>query len=103
MDLVAPLIHEFTYQSMVHDLLPIRGSNRQADPRRKGREEDDSEDKAFYTLNEGSATTERKIMELSESDKIWVENRHLHMAVLVEKLVRDFKKFREDNPQFAEE
>ena len=24
MDLVAPLVHEFTYQAMVHDLLPVK-------------------------------------------------------------------------------
>ena len=103
MDLISTIIHEFTYQSMVHDLLPIRGNERQADPRSRGKEEDDSEDKAYYTLNEGSATAERKVMELSEHDKIWVANRHLYMGILVEKLVKDFNKFREDNPQFAEE
>ena len=103
MDLVAPLIHEFTFQSMVHDLLPIRGTQHETSSRRRTKDDDDSEDRAFYTLNEGSTNEERKVMELSEKDKIWVENRHLHMGVLVEKLAKDFKRFRDDNPQFAEE
>ena len=86
MDLFAPLIHEFTYQAMVHDLLPLKEG-----------------DKIFYktTLNEGGKN-EEKDMELGEKDKIWVENRHMHMKDLLEKLVDDFKKFRAANPQFAE-
>ena len=88
MDLFAPLIHEFTYQAMVHDLLPLR-----------------EEDKIFYktTVKQGGAKEEEKDMELGEKDKIWVENRHMHMKDLLEKLVDDFKKFRAANPQFAEE
>ena len=87
MDLFTPLLHDFTYQAMVHDLLPIKEG-----------------DKSFYktVLNQGSANEEEKEMELGENDRIWVENRHLHMKDLLEKLVADFNKFRADNPQFAE-
>jgi syntaxin-binding protein 1 len=87
MDLFAPLVHEFTYQAMVHDLLPIKEA-----------------DKTFYktVINEGTPGEEVKEMELGEKDKIWVENRHLHMKDLLEKLVADFNKFRADHPQFAE-
>ena len=87
MDLFAPLVHEFTYQAMAHDLLPIR-----------------DEDKTLFKtiVNRGGANEEEKEMELSEKDKIWVENRHLHMKDLLEKLVADFNKFRAENPQFAE-
>lgn len=87
MDLFAPLVHEFTYQAMVHDLLPIKET-----------------DKTFYktVINEGTPGEEVKEMELGEKDKIWIENRHLHMKDLLEKLVADFNKFRADHPQFAE-
>ncbi|MCJ1472272.1 vacuolar sorting protein VPS33/slp1 [Lambiella insularis] len=87
MDLFAPLIHEFTYQAMVHDLLPVKEG-----------------DKIVYKtiINEGSPKEEVKEMELGEQDRIWVENRHMHMKDLLEKLVADFNKFRADNPQFAE-
>ena len=88
MDLFAPLVHEFTYQAMVYELLPLKEG-----------------DKTFYrtVLNAGLHNQEEKEMELGEKDKIWVENRHLHMKDLLEKLVADFNKFRAENPQFADE
>ncbi|GMF76781.1 unnamed protein product [Aspergillus oryzae] len=88
MDVVAPLIHEFTYQSMVHDLLPIKDG-----------------DKVTYKtiINEGSHNEELKEMEISENDNVWVDYRHLHMKDVLGKLGEDFAKFRAANPQFAEE
>ena len=88
MDLFAPLIHEFTYQAMVHDLLPVKDG-----------------DKTYYktVINEGRPNEEVKEMELGEKDKIWIENRHMHMKDVLEKLGTDFNKFRADHPQFAEE
>lgn len=86
MDILAPLLHEFTYQAMAHDLLPIK-----------------DHEKVTYTtiLNEGTAQEEQKEMEIGEKDKIWVENRHQHMSKTIEKLMSDFKKFIADNPHFA--
>ncbi|GMF92854.1 unnamed protein product [Aspergillus oryzae] len=88
MDVVAPLIHEFTYQSMVHDLLPIKDG-----------------DKVTYKtiINEGSHNEELKEMEISENDNVWVDYSHLHMKDVLGKLGEDFAKFRAANPQFAEE
>jgi syntaxin-binding protein 1 len=87
MDLFAPLVHEFTYQAMVHELLPIKAG-----------------DKTFYTtvVNQGTPNEEVKEMELGERDIIWVGNRHMHMRDLTGKLVADFTKFRNNNPQFAQ-
>ena len=87
MDLFAPLIHEFTYQAMVHELLPVEEG-----------------DKTIYktVFNKGSPNEEEREMELGENDKIWLENRHLHMKDLLTKLVEDFRKFKAENPQFAE-
>lgn len=87
MDLFSPLLHEFTYQAMALDLLPIRDG-----------------DKVTYrtTVNEGQENEETKDMEIGENDKIWVADRHMHMKDLLETLVSDFKKFRDENPQFAE-
>lgn len=42
-------------------------------------------------------------MELSEKDKIWVENRHRHMKDTIDKLMGDFRKFIEQNPHFTDE
>ncbi|KAM5450045.1 syntaxin binding protein 1 [Microsporum canis] len=87
MDLAAPLVHEFTYQAMAHDLLPIKEG-----------------DKLTYrtVLNQGQDTEETRDMEITEGDKIWVDSRHLHMKDLLGKLAEDFKKFRAQNPQFAD-
>ena len=87
MDLFAPLVHELTYQAMVHDLLPVIEG-----------------DRIFYKISAKSddASDGGKDAEISEKDNIWVANRHLHMKDLIDKLVSDFEKFREKNPQFAE-
>lgn len=88
MDTFSPLLHEFTYQAMAHDLLPIKDG-----------------DKVTYktTLNEGKDNEETKDMEIGEMDKVWVSYRHMHMKDLLGKLGEDFAKFRAANPQFAEE
>jgi len=86
MDLVAPIIHEFTYQAMAHDLLPIKDTG-----------------KVYYktVVNEGAADQQEKEMEIGEKDKIWVENRHRHMKDTIEKLMGDFQKFIDENPHFT--
>ncbi|KAL2070401.1 hypothetical protein VTL71DRAFT_13427 [Oculimacula yallundae] len=86
MDIMAPLIHEFTYQAMAHDLLPIK----------------DGEKVLYKTVvNEGTAQEEEKEMEIGEKDKIWVNNRHSHMKDTIEKLMGDFQKFINENPNFT--
>lgn len=85
-DLQAPLLHEFSYQSMVHDLLPIKEG-----------------DKVTYkmTVNQGQPDQQDKDVEISERDKIWVANRHLHMKDTIEKLMGEFQKFIDENPHFT--
>jgi len=88
MDLFAPLLHEFTYQAMVHDLLPVNDG-----------------DKVTYktVINEGTRNEEVKEMTIGEDDRVWVKYRHMHMKDVLEKLGEDFAKFRAANPQFADE
>ncbi|KAH8808767.1 Sec1 family protein [Xylogone sp. PMI_703] len=86
MDLVAPLVHEFTYQAMAHDLLPIKEGDKVQ----------------FKTvINEGTHEAQEKEMDIGEKDNIWVENRHRHMKDTIEKLMGDFQKFIDDNPHFT--
>ncbi|KAL9598316.1 MAG: hypothetical protein Q9179_003958 [Wetmoreana sp. 5 TL-2023] len=80
LDLFAPLVHEFTYQAMVHDLLPLVEG-----------------DKIYYK----SVESQGKDPEISEKDSIWVKYRYLHMKDLLEELVKDFETFKKQNPQFA--
>lgn len=86
MDLVAPIIHEFTYQAMAHDLLPIKEN-----------------DKIIYhtTVNAGQPDQEEKDVEIAEKDDIWVKNRHEHMKDTIERIMGDFQKFIDDNPHFT--
>ena len=87
MDLFAPVVHEFTYQAMVHDLLPLVEG-----------------DKVYYktALTQPENSGNMKDVEIGERDSIWVKNRHLHMKDLLEKLASDFQAFKAKNPQFAE-
>nr|POE51805.1 protein transport protein sec1 [Quercus suber] len=87
-DLFAPFLHEFTYQAMAHDLLPIREG-----------------DKITYRtiLNEGSIAQQEKDIEISEKDKIWIENRHRHMKDTIDRLMADFQRFIKDNPNFTKD
>ncbi|KAF2671845.1 Sec1 family protein [Microthyrium microscopicum] len=88
MDLNAPFIHEFTYQAMAHDLLPIK----------------EADEVTFsVTINEGRENQETKEMEITDKDKVWVQYRHLHMAETIQKLMNDFQKFIDANPHFANE
>ena len=86
MDLVSPIVHEFTYQAMVHDLLSVKES-----------------DKVTYrmTVNEGRADQQEKDLEIGEKDKIWITNRHLHMKDTIERLMGEFQKFLDENPHFT--
>ena len=88
MDLVAPLVHEFTYQAMAHDLLPIKEGDKVT----------------FRTMiNEGQQDQEEKDVPISEKDKLWLENRHRHMKDVIEKLMSDFQRFIKDNPNFTKQ
>ncbi|KAF7187492.1 Protein transport protein sec1 [Pseudocercospora fuligena] len=86
MDLYAPLVHEFTYQAMAHDLLPIKEG-----------------DKITYRtiVNEGQPDQEEKDVEISDKDKIWVEHRHRHMKDVIDKITADFRKFTSENANFT--
>ena len=54
-DPLSPLIHEFTYQAMVNDLLPIE------------------EGKITYTTDINSGKSESKDVLLNENDELWRE------------------------------
>jgi syntaxin-binding protein 1 len=86
MDLYAPFLHEFTYQAMAHDLLPIKDG-----------------DKVTYKtiIKEGEENAEEKEIEIGEKDKLWTQYRHTHMKDTIAGIMGDFQKFLKDNPHFA--
>ncbi|KAI5286184.1 vacuolar sorting protein VPS33/slp1 [Ascosphaera aggregata] len=83
-DLDSPLIHEFTYQAMVHDLLLLKEG-----------------EKVLYNTVLGE-NKERQDMEITEEDKVWRTYRHVHMKDVLGMLVEEFKKFRKENAAFDE-
>ncbi|KKA29936.1 hypothetical protein TD95_004802 [Thielaviopsis punctulata] len=82
MDLLAPLVHEFTFQAMAHDLLPITDADKVT---------------IVNVINEGTPDEERTDMELHDKDKVWVENRHRPMKDTIGKLAAEFQKFLAEN------
>jgi len=86
-DLAAPLLHEFTYQALVYDLL-------------------ESRDKL---VQYGDAPSDRAT--LGEQDNVWTQSRHLHISTVIERLmaqIREFKstkagRFKEEGAQMSVE
>ncbi|KAG6902573.1 hypothetical protein C0995_014579 [Termitomyces sp. Mi166 len=85
-DMVAPFLHEFTYQAMVNDLLPIEDGV-----------------KYTYKFQSSVGTYEDKTATLSDSDTVWTELRHMHMREAIDKLMADFNKFVQENAVFKGE
>jgi syntaxin-binding protein 1 len=69
-DCLTPLMHDFNYQSLVHDLLPMEG------------------DRITYQSETATDTskTEAKDVLLDERDPLWVELRGKHIAQVIETL-----------------
>ncbi|CCF48952.1 hypothetical protein NDA11_005713 [Ustilago hordei] len=85
MDTVAPFLHEFSYQAMVNDLLPIEDGTRY-----------------HYTFYTADGDKEEKEAVLSDQDNVWVGIRHLHIAEAIDKLTRDFKQHAGEQGAFAD-
>ncbi|VDB99862.1 unnamed protein product [Peniophora sp. CBMAI 1063] len=86
MDTIAPFVHEFTYQAMVNDVLPIEDGT-----------------KYKYKFQTGAGTSEDKVAVLSDADNVWTDVRHMHMREAIDKLMADFNKFMQDNGVFKGE
>lgn len=69
-DALAPLMHEFTYQAMVNDLLPI----------------EDGERISYQAEAANADATETKDVLLNDKDALWVELRARHIAAVIDVL-----------------
>ncbi|KAK1235695.1 syntaxin binding protein 1 [Marasmius sp. AFHP31] len=83
MDMMAPFLHEFTYQAMAHDLLPIQDGT-----------------KYTYKFQSSMGEYEDKTATLSDNDSVWTDVRHMHMREAIDKLMADFNKFIEEHAVF---
>ncbi|KAI9300245.1 Sec1-like protein [Cunninghamella echinulata] len=86
-----PLLHEFTYQAMINDLLPVK-------PTENGTGIIYSYD---FTQADGSVGTKEVV--LDEEDNIYKSIRHLHIAECTDKLIEDFNKFLAENKSATRE
>ena len=64
-DPISPLMHEYTYQTMVNDLLPIK------------------DNVISYKAEQNKGSVEKQVL-LNENDELWVELRHFHIAKVIE-------------------
>lgn len=83
LDHASPLLHEFTYQAMITDLLPVEPSGTAL--------------KYNYEYGQSDGTTGAKEVVLDESDTIYTSVRHLHIAETTDKLIENFNKFLHEN------
>lgn len=74
-DQVAPVIHEWTYDAMCHDLLEMDGS------------------KYIYEVSKAGEDPEKKEAVLEDHDPLWIELRHIHIADASERLYEKMNNF----------
>ncbi|KAI9319965.1 Sec1-like protein [Dichotomocladium elegans] len=82
-DPVAPLLHEFTYQAMVADLLKV--------------EETAGGLKYTYEFVQEDGTTKEQEASLTDQDAVYTSIRHIHIAITTDQLINDFNKFMDEN------
>eukprot|EP01105_Mastigella_eilhardi_P023554 TRINITY_DN5972_c0_g1_i1.p1 TRINITY_DN5972_c0_g1~~TRINITY_DN5972_c0_g1_i1.p1 ORF type:complete len:502 (-),score=178.67 TRINITY_DN5972_c0_g1_i1:529-2004(-) len=78
-DMLAPLLAEFTYQAMAYDVLAIQ------------------KDKYTYTFTNNQDAEEKKEVVLNDQDDLWVTLRHKHIADTITWVIENFNKFLETN------
>ncbi|KAF9136862.1 vacuolar sorting protein VPS33/slp1 [Mortierella sp. GBA39] len=79
-DITAAIVHEFTYQAMANDLLPIEDGT-----------------KFTYDIENGDGTTEAVSVVIDESDQVFTDIRHAHIVETASTLTSKFNQFVAEN------
>ncbi len=79
MDPISPLLHEFTYQAMVYDLLDVEN------------------DKYSYNFTANAGGPQKKDVILGETDVLWPVLRHMHIADTIGWVIDSFNDFLKNN------
>jgi len=74
-DLIAPVVHEFTYQAMIYDLLEV------------------SKDVYKYIFQNNAGAEQEKSVLLGEVDQLWPVLRHKHIADTIAFVIDNFNEF----------
>jgi hypothetical protein len=77
-DLVAPVMHEYTYQAMLYDLLDIQGEK-------------------YQHVIETDGKKETKDVLLNENDILWPTYRHVFIADCIDQVTQNFAEFTKSN------
>mmetsp|Transcript_17574 Transcript_17574/g.42325 ORF Transcript_17574/g.42325 Transcript_17574/m.42325 type:complete len:657 (+) Transcript_17574:41-2011(+) len=78
-DPLSPLMHEYSYQAMVHDVVGIKGGKY-----------------SYKATNAKGEETDRETA-LDESDPLWPKLRHLHIADAIAQVLEEFNVFIREN------
>ena len=78
-DITAPIVHEFTYQAMAYDLLPIESN------------------KYSYQSSSVSGETIQRDAFLDERDSLWMSLKHNHIAEVITTIPQEFERFTAEN------
>jgi syntaxin-binding protein 1 len=108
LDPVAPLMHEYTYQAMVQDLLPLRGEILRLDSKESVEDMTFSDDvapteqaaKASDAAKPDAPVSDdakNKTLVLSEDDELWKAFRHRHIGEVIQEVNAKFREFRTGN------
>ncbi|KAI8599345.1 Sec1-like protein [Dissophora ornata] len=79
-DVTAAIVHEFTYQAMTNDLLPIEDGT-----------------KYTYEIENANGEPEQVSVVIDESDQVFLEIRHSHIVETASTLTKNFNKFVAEN------
>eukprot|EP00823_Brevimastigomonas_motovehiculus_P000798 TRINITY_DN1100_c5_g1_i1.p1 TRINITY_DN1100_c5_g1~~TRINITY_DN1100_c5_g1_i1.p1 ORF type:complete len:784 (+),score=264.05 TRINITY_DN1100_c5_g1_i1:266-2353(+) len=88
-DAIAPIIHEFTYQSFVYDTIKTDGES--AFVELSGAQTEEEKKNAELKTDEKKKLPSSVV--LSEDDHLWTAYRHLHIALVLEDITKRYKEF----------
>lgn len=98
-DPAAPLMHEYTYQAIVNDLLKVDGEL--CTPPEDEKKKNKIEEKKHNEQKEDGKTEKKEktpiVQVLSEADRLWDELRHQHISYVMGELDKQIKAFKSEN------
>jgi syntaxin-binding protein 1 len=89
-DPAAPLLHEFTYQAMINDLLPVENTANHVGV------------KYVHEFHQADGSLDTKDVILDEEDNVYKSIRNMHIAECSDRLIEKFNDFMHENKAATE-